>query len=67
MEPIQPQYTGVEPRSRFLVIRCSECNNEQIIFSHATRQVKCEVCGKVLSKPTGGKASLNGELIQVLG
>ncbi|MHA1713075.1 MAG: 30S ribosomal protein S27e [Candidatus Ranarchaeia archaeon] len=54
------------PSSRFLVIRCPECNNEQTIFSHATHQVKCEVCGKVLSKPTGGKAILYGELVQVL-
>ena len=66
MEPESNELTTPAPSSRFLVIRCGECNNEQIIFSHATRQVKCEVCGKERSKPTGGKAILFGELIQVL-
>ncbi len=54
-----------EPRSRFLVVKC-ECNKEQVIFSHSTSEVKCEVCGKTLAKPTGGKAQILGEILGVM-
>jgi len=54
-----------EPRSKFLVVKC-ECNKEQIIFSHATYDVKCEVCGKKLIETTGGRAQILGEVLQVL-
>ena len=53
------------PSSKFLVVKC-ECGNEQTIFSHATVVVKCEVCGNELSRPTGGKAIIKGEVVQVL-
>jgi small subunit ribosomal protein S27e len=56
----------VEPRSRFLVVQCPECNNDQIIFSHASREVKCTACSFVLAKPSGGKAKILGEISQVL-
>ena len=54
------------PTSKFLVVKCEECGNEQTIFSHATVVVKCEVCGNQLSKPTGGKAIIKGEVTQIL-
>jgi len=56
-----------EPRSRFLLVKCKECENEQVVFGWATRVVHCEVCGKPLSKPTGGKARILGEVVSVLG
>lgn len=56
----------VEPRSRFLVVQCPECNNDQIIFSHASREIKCTACSFVLAKPSGGKATILGEVTQVL-
>ena len=42
--------------SKFLKLRCRECQNEQLSFSHATREVVCLGCGEVLLEPTGGKA-----------
>ncbi|MFW9845319.1 MAG: 30S ribosomal protein S27e [Candidatus Thorarchaeota archaeon] len=47
-----------QPRSRFLKIKCLDCENEQIIFAHAATEVKCLKCEKVLAKPSGGKARL---------
>jgi len=55
-----------EPRSRFILVRC-ECKKEQIVYSHTTSEIKCEVCEKVLVKSTGGKAEILGEVLQVLG
>lgn len=42
----------------FLKVKCEKCNNEQKIFSKASTDVKCLVCGEVLAKPSGGKAVL---------
>lgn len=54
------------PRSRFLLVRCPECGNEQVVFSHAATVVSCRVCGRVLAKPTGGKAALEAQVLKVL-
>lgn len=47
-----------QPNSRFLKVKCLDCENEQIIFGNATTEVKCLKCGKLLAKPSGGKAKL---------
>ncbi|RDE14772.1 MAG: 30S ribosomal protein S27e [Candidatus Thorarchaeota archaeon] len=47
-----------QPKSRFLKVKCLDCENEQIIFAYASTEVKCLKCGKVLAKPSGGKARL---------
>jgi len=44
--------------SRFLKVRCTDCGNEQLVYSHASMPVKCQVCGKTLAVPRGGKAEL---------
>ena len=54
------------PRSRFLLVRCPDCGNEQVVFSHATMVVTCHMCGRVLARPTGGKAEIEGEVVKVL-
>ncbi|MGB1697778.1 MAG: 30S ribosomal protein S27e [Thermoplasmatota archaeon] len=50
----------------FIKVRCSDCSNEQVIFSRAATQVKCLVCGTKLATPTGGSAVLHGELVETL-
>ena len=55
-----------EPRSRFIQVRCPDCGNEQIIFSHAASVVRCNICGAVLAEPTGGKAKIKAEIVKVL-
>jgi|GEM_PF-158028 len=47
---------------KFLLVKC-ECGNEQRTFSHASTEVKCQVCGRLLATPTGGKATIWGVVI----
>jgi len=51
------------PRSVFLRVKCSDCGNEQIVFSHATSIIHCNVCGATLAEPSGGKAKVKGEIV----
>ncbi len=53
-------------RSRFLKVKCPDCENVQIIFSHPSTVVKCLVCGRTLAIPTGGKGEIKGKIIEVL-
>ena len=50
------------PKSRFLKVKCSKCGNIQIVFSHASQEVKCNICDEKLAIPTGGKAKILGEV-----
>lgn len=54
------------PGSRFVRVRCNQCGNEQIIFDHASIEVRCLVCGNLLARPTGGKAEILGTIVKVL-
>jgi small subunit ribosomal protein S27e len=54
------------PRSRFLRVKCTDCDNEQVIFGSATTVIKCQVCGRTLSKPRGGKAKILTKIVAVL-
>lgn len=56
-----------KPRSSFLRVKCVKCGNEQIVFSHATNRVTCNVCANELAEPSGGKAIIKGEVVAVLG
>lgn len=55
-----------KPTSTFLRVRCPDCGNEQVVFSHVASIVHCNICGAVLAEPTGGKADIKGEVITVL-
>ncbi len=55
------------PKSYFVRVRCPKCGNEQIVFSHASRTVKCHVCDEVLVRPRGGKAQILATVIEYLG
>jgi small subunit ribosomal protein S27e len=53
-------------RSKFIRVRCDDCDNEQIVFSNVATLVKCHVCGRVLAEPRGGKAAIKTEIIEIL-
>jgi small subunit ribosomal protein S27e len=53
-----------EPKSKFVRVKCPNCGNEQVIFSHATFPVRCLSCGTQITYPTGGKAKIVGEIIR---
>ena len=50
----------------YYLVRCPDCDNEQIVFGKAATEVACAVCGHVLAKPTGGEAEFQGEVIEVV-
>ena len=57
------------PKSKFIRVKCPDCGGEesgQIIFSHPSTIVTCNVCGATLIKPKGGKGKIRGEILGVL-
>ncbi|VVB90683.1 30S ribosomal protein S27e [uncultured archaeon] len=56
----------MEPKSRFLKVKCTDCENEQVIFGCASNTVSCLVCGRTLAEPSGGKAIVKTQIIEVL-
>ena len=54
------------PKSRFLRVKCADCDNEQVMFGSATTIVKCNVCGRTLSEPRGGKSKILTKIVAVL-
>lgn len=60
------QKTMRKQRSKFLKVKCHDCNNEQLIFNKASMVVKCSVCGATLAKPTGGMAVIKSKIIEVV-
>jgi len=55
-----------ETRSKFLRVRCRDCGNEQILFDRAASMVTCLVCNATIAEPTGGKADIKAEVLEVL-
>ena len=53
-----------EPNSKFNKVKCHECEEEQIVFSHSSTQVICNSCGNILSKATGSIAQINGKILE---
>lgn len=51
----------------FIRVKCVDCENEQVVFSHASSEVNCEICGKNLATPTGGKAEINTRIVEIVG
>jgi len=48
----------------FVKVKCKECKNEQVIFSKPSGDVKCLVCGALLSARTGGKGNVGTKVIE---
>lgn len=53
-----------QPKSRFIKVRCKDCENEQVLFDKATTPVSCHICGSKLAIPQGGKAKIKGEVLE---
>jgi len=53
-----------EPTSKFIKVRCNDCENEQFLFNKASTVVLCHICGSKLAIPTGGKATIKGKILE---
>ena len=47
----------------FYRVRCPDCENEQVVFGKAASEISCAVCGHALATPTGGKASIDADVV----
>jgi len=54
------------PKSRFIKVRCNDCENEQVLFDRATTPVSCHICGSKLAIPAGGRAQIKGKILEVI-
>ena len=52
--------------SKFIKVRCKDCENEQVLFDKASTVVSCHICGSKLAMPRGGKAMMKGEVLEVI-
>jgi len=52
--------------SKFLRVRCADCENIQIVFGNASSVVNCVVCGRTLVEPCGGRAEIRTQILEVL-
>jgi small subunit ribosomal protein S27e len=50
----------------FYTVACPDCENEQIVFGKAASEVACAVCGHTLAVPTGGKATIEGDIVETV-
>ncbi|KCV72894.1 hypothetical protein, variant [Fonticula alba] len=46
------------PNSYFMDVKCRDCYQVNVVFSHAQSVVLCAGCSAVLCHPTGGKARI---------
>ncbi len=55
-----------ETKSKFIRVRCNDCGNEQVIFDRSSTVVSCHICGATLAEPSGGKARIKGEILEII-
>jgi len=53
-------------KSKFIKVRCKDCENEQILFNKASTPVYCHICGSKLAVPRGGTSKIKGEILEVI-
>jgi len=52
--------------SKFVKVRCKDCENEQVLFDKPSNVVSCHICGSKLAIPSGGKAKIKAEILEVI-
>lgn len=55
-----------KPKSKFMSIQCSECQEKMIIFSHTVTDITCKSCGTLVATRRGGKAKILGKFLTTL-
>jgi len=55
-----------KPESKFIKVRCKDCENEQVLFNKASTPVLCHICGAKLAIPDGGKAKIKAEILEII-
>ncbi|MCJ2534192.1 MAG: 30S ribosomal protein S27e [Candidatus Thermoplasmatota archaeon] len=55
-----------KPKSKFIKVRCNDCENEQAVFDKTSTTVHCHICGSKLAIPGGGKARIKGKILEIV-
>ena len=55
-----------KPRSNFLSVQCTKCEEQKVIFSHTTMDLFCKSCGELIAKKTGARANILGKIINTV-
>lgn len=55
-----------QPKSEFYNVECANCNEKTIIYSHTTTDIYCKSCNELVSKKSGGKSKILGNIISNL-
>ena len=50
----------------FIKVKCHSCGQEATIFGKASTEVKCSKCSEVIAIPTGGKAAVKAEILELI-
>ncbi|HIH20949.1 TPA: 30S ribosomal protein S27e [Candidatus Micrarchaeota archaeon] len=50
---------------RFLLVKC-DCSEESTVYGDSTTQINCPKCGSPIAEPKGGRAKINGRILEVL-
>ena len=50
---------------RYLMVKC-DCGEENTVYGDSKTQVNCGKCGSPIAEPTGGRARINGRILEVL-
>ncbi len=53
-------------KSKFLKVKCPRCSKMKITFGKASMRIKCDNCGKQLTRTTGGKTKIQAQVAEVL-
>jgi small subunit ribosomal protein S27e len=51
------------PRSMFLLVQCTRCGTERIVYSHTNLRIVCSNCSKLLAESSGGKAIIHDKIL----
>ncbi|WGI17106.1 30S ribosomal protein S27e [Methanonatronarchaeum sp. AMET-Sl] len=54
----------MKTRSKFIKVKCKDCENQQVIFNKVSNDVECRICGRTLAIPTGGLAELKSKVVE---
>lgn len=50
----------------FITVACGDCDAEVTLFEKASTAVSCSECDAIVAEPTGGLATLHGEVVGVV-
>ena len=64
-ETVKVEESSTPNKKYWVKVKCHECGNEQNMFARAASEVHCTKCNEVIAQPTGGKAAIKAEILEL--